>query len=237
MSLVLSAATPTLALLPQSLDSFLQSIPPVLVYLLAGLVVGVESIGVPVPGEITLVTAALLSAHHELDVSPFWVAFSGAVGAIVGDSIGYGVGHHYGRRLLVVLARRFPKHFSPEIIAFAEHVFHRYGMFAVFFGRFVALLRIFAGPISGVLRMPYHRFLPANALGGITWSFGMAYLVFYLGKAAEAAMKDVAWIGLGIFAAVALIGSTSLRHRIDAMVRAHAAAHPERVKEAAAQLG
>ena len=70
-------------------------------------------------------------------------------------------------------------------MALAERVFTRHGVWAVFFGRFIALLRIFAGPLAGSLRMPYVRFLAANASGGIVWAAGITYLIWFLGLAAE----------------------------------------------------
>ena len=63
-----------------AVDAFLITIPPLVVYLTVGLVVGIESLGVPLPGEIVLVSAALLSSRHELDVSPGWIALAAAVG-------------------------------------------------------------------------------------------------------------------------------------------------------------
>ena len=68
-----------------AVDAFLIAIPPLVVYLTVGLVVGVESLGVPLPGEIVLVSAALLSSRHELAVSPLWIAIAATTGAIVGD--------------------------------------------------------------------------------------------------------------------------------------------------------
>jgi membrane protein DedA with SNARE-associated domain len=59
-----------------TVDAFLITIPPLVVYLTVGLVVGVESLGVPLPGEIVLVSAALLSSRHELDVLPGWIALA-----------------------------------------------------------------------------------------------------------------------------------------------------------------
>lgn len=216
----------------QNLEHFLTTIPPLLVYLVVGAIVLIESIGIPVPGETALIAAALMSAHHELDVSPFAVAASGAVGAIVGDSIGYAIGHHFGRRLLGVAQRRFPKHFGAKEIAWAEHMFESHGVWAVFFGRFVALLRIFAGPLSGILRLPYHKFLPANALGGIAWAFSATYLVYFLGQAAEGYLKNAAWIGLALFIAAAVGVSLLLRRRMSEAVERFAAEHPEKVAEA-----
>lgn len=215
-----------------NVDALLLSIPPLEVYLLVALVVGLESLGIPLPGEITLVGAAILSAHHELAVSPLFVGLAGAFGAIVGDSIGYEIGHAHGWRLLTRVRRRFPKHVNPETLAFATWVFHRYGPLAVFGGRFVALLRILSGPLSGTLKLPYRVFLPANALGGLTWAVGTTYAVYYLGRAAETALKDFAWAGLIAFFVAGLAASTILKHRIEARVRAFAAGHPDEVRAA-----
>lgn len=215
-----------------NVDALLLSIPPVGVYALVALVVGIESLGVPLPGEVTLVGAAILSAHHELSVSPLFVGLAGAAGAIIGDSIGYEIGHAHGWRLLRVLRRRFPKHVGPDTLAFATEVFHTYGPVAVFFGRFIALLRIFAGPLSGTLRLPYRVFLPANALGGLTWALGTTYAVYYLGQAAESALKGFAWAGLVAFLLAGLAASTVLRRRMDRRVAAFAQANPDKVRAA-----
>src|SRR3954465_2881166 len=130
-----------------TVDSLLETIPPLLVYLTVGVVIGLESLGIPLPGEIVLVSAALLSSRHELDVSPLWIAVAGSAGAIIGDSIGYTIGRRYGPALVAPrgrpygtarsprLGRRFLKHFGPANVAFAENVFRRWGVFAVFFGR------------------------------------------------------------------------------------------------------
>lgn len=185
-----------------TVDALLQAIPPLLVYLTVGFVIGLESLGIPLPGEIVLVSAALLSSRNEMDVSPLWIAVAASTGAIVGDSIGYAIGRRYGTALFTSLGRRFPRHFGPTHVAFAENVFMRWGVLAVFFGRFIALLRIFAGPLAGALKMPYPRFLAANALGGIVWATGTTMAVYYLGVIAETWLARFSWIGL-IVAAVA----------------------------------
>src|SRR3954449_9532531 len=179
-----------------TVDSLLETIPPLLVYLTVGIVIGLESLGIPLPGEIVLVSAALLSSRHELDVSPLWIAVAGSAGAIIGDSIGYAIGRRYGTTLFARLGRRFPKHFGPANVAFAENVFRRWGVYAVFFGRFIALLRIFAGPLAGALKMPYYKFLAANITGGIVWATGTTFAVYSLGVVAETWLKRFSWIGL-----------------------------------------
>lgn len=205
-----------------NLDTLLTSVPPAAVYLIVGLVISLESMGIPLPGEVALVTAALLSSRHHLAVSPVGVGLAGAVGAIVGDSVGYLAGRRWGKGLFEWLGRRFPKHASPAHVSYAEHVFSRYGAFAVFFGRFVALLRIFAGPLAGTLRMPYRRFLAANAGGGIVWAGGTTALVYTLGVVAQMWLQRFAWIGLAGAVIVAVVASRLLRARINRAVQEHA---------------
>ena len=147
----------------------------------------------------------------------------GPIGAVVGDSIGYGIGRLYGERMFAVLGRRFPDHVNDDVLAYARHVFSRYGMVAVFFGRFVALLRIFAGPLSGSLHMHYPRFLTANVAGAIAWAAGTTYLVYYLGTAAESWLKGFSFVGLAVAITFGLAVSTVLRHRLQHNVEAYAA--------------
>ncbi len=134
-------------------------------------------------------------------------------GAIIGDSIGYAIGRKGGRPLLARLGARFPRHFSEANIAMAERSFERWGAWAVFFGRFVALLRIFAGPLAGVLRMPYGKFLLANVLGGILWAGGTTAVVYSVGVVAEAWLKQFSWLGLVLAVAVGLTSVLVLKHR------------------------
>lgn len=206
-------------------QDWLDGIPPVAVYLMVGLVVGVESLGIPLPGEIVLMTAALLSSQGH--ANPWLVGISAIIGAVGGDSIGYSIGHRGGKPLLERLGRRFPRHFSPGHIATAERSFQRWGVWAVFFGRFVALLRIFAGPLAGVLRMPYPKFLVANALGGIVWAGGITAIIYYVGVVAEPWLKRFGYVGLGI---AVLFGIASL-----VFVKRRAAKAQAELEAAAAQ--
>lgn len=185
-------------------ESFLITIPPLLVYVAVGLVIGIESLGLPLPGEIVLVTAALLASRPELGISPVWVATGAMIGAVVGDSIGYAIGRRYGHPLFDRLGARFPRHFGPTHLAYAERVFTRHGVYAVFFGRFIALLRILAGPLAGALRMHYGRFLVANVLGGVVWAGGTTAAVYTLGIVAETWLERFAWIGLAVAVVVGL---------------------------------
>ncbi|WP_221358590.1 DedA family protein [Streptomyces beigongshangae] len=187
-------------------QEWLETVPAVSIYALVALVIGLESLGIPLPGEIILVSSALLASQHG-DIDPVVLGVCATAGAIIGDSIGYAIGRKGGRPLLARLGARFPKHFSEGHIATAERSFQKWGMWAVFFGRFIALLRIFAGPLAGVLRMPYWKFLTANVLGGILWAGGTTAVVYYVGVVAESWLKRFSWLGL---VAAVLIGLTSM---------------------------
>lgn len=192
-----------------NVEALLQAIPPIAVYLLVGGVIGIESLGIPLPGEIALVSAALLSSRHTLDISPVGVAAAAAIGAIIGDTIGYSIGRRFGMSLFERLGNRFPKHFGPGHVALAKGLFERWGVWAVFFGRFIALLRIFAGPLAGAMRMRYPRFLAANASGAVVWAGGTTAVIYFAGVAAERWLSRFSWIAL-VLAVVIGIGATLL---------------------------
>jgi membrane protein DedA with SNARE-associated domain len=192
-------------------EQWLHTLPPILVYLVVGLVIGVESMGIPVPGEITLVTAALMAVDGI--TNPVAVAVAASTGAIIGDSIGYAFGRRGGRGLLERFGRRFPKHFGPAHLARAERMFKKYGVWAVFFGRFVALLRILAGPLAGALQVPYRKFLLANALGGITWAFGTTFVIYSVGQVAEKWLKDFSYVALLVAILFGIASTLWLRRR------------------------
>ncbi|CAM3437192.1 DedA family protein [Dermacoccus barathri] len=205
-------------------SALLDAVPAQAVYALTGLIILVESIGIPLPGEIMLVAASLLASGPEPRISIHGVAAAAIVGAAVGDSIGYFVGRHFGDRLFGWLGERFPHHVNDETIGYAKHAFHRHGVWAVFFGRFVALLRIFAGPLAGSLRMSYPRFLLANVTGAFAWAGGLAYGVHFLGKVAEKWMHNFSFVGLIVALAFGVFVSTVMRKRISANVAAYAEA-------------
>lgn len=209
------------------IQEWLETIPAVSIYLLVGLVIGVESLGIPLPGEIVLVSAALL-ASQQGHIDPVVLGACATVGAIAGDSIGYAIGRKGGKPLLERLGRRFPKHFGPDQVAVAERSFEKWGMWAVFFGRFVALLRIFAGPLAGVLHMPYWRFLIANVLGGILWAGGTTAVIYTIGVVAEPWLKGFSWVALAVALLFGIAVTAVVRGRMKkAAAAARAEASPE----------
>ncbi len=196
----------------------LQTIPPLAVYLVVGAIIGIESLGIPLPGEIALVSAALLASRHTLDINPVAVGAAATIGAIIGDTIGYSIGRRFGMSLFERLGNRFPKHFGPGHVALANRLFTRWGVWAVFVGRFIALLRILAGPLAGALKMPYRHFLAANASGGLIWAGGTTAVVYYAGVAAERWLSRFSWIALVVAVLIGIGMTLLLRERTSRLI-------------------
>jgi len=121
-----------------------------------------ESAGIPVPGEITLLLASFLAySEHQLHLG--WIMVVATCAATLGGDLGYAVGH-YGGRPLLDRYQSFLR-ISPASLKRGEEMFARYGAAAIFFARFIFGLRVFAGPLAGVLRMRWQAFALFNFLG------------------------------------------------------------------------
>lgn len=173
-------------------------------------IVGLESAGLPLPGETTLIAASYLAATGHLSLP--LVIGSAALGAVLGDSLGYLVGRRGGRRFLERRGKWLG--ITPEKLAKADHYFARHGAKTVFFGRFVALLRILAGPLAGASKMPYRRFLAANVAGAVTWATTMGTLSFFFGKPVAALLGS-----MGVWALAALTAFLILRFTLRRLMR------------------
>jgi membrane protein DedA with SNARE-associated domain len=185
------------------------------------LLVGAESLGIPVPGETALITAGIYAGHsHRL--SPWLIFAIAAAAAIIGDNIGYWIGDKGGYRL----ARRYGHkvRLDERKLKIARYLFDRHGAIVVFYGRFVSVLRTYAAFLAGISKMRWRKFLVANASGGIVWA-GVFTLASYLaGNALERASTTIAWI-LGGVAVVAIVAGMLVmrRHAGKLAVRAEAA--------------
>ncbi len=180
---------------------------PHLGYLILLALVGAESTGVPVPGETALITAGVLATHGQFRIEE--VIAIAAVGAILGDNLGYLIGRTGGRRLLE--RPGFLEHHRRQVLAKGEPFFARHGPKAVFLGRWVAGLRIAAAWLAGISRMPWPTFLFWNALGGIAWATSVGLLAYYLGPTAEHIFKYIGAVGVGVVL-LAVTGYLMWRH-------------------------
>src|SRR4030081_1490052 len=161
--------------LARNLDSVLASYGLLAVFFF----VGIESIGIPVPGEPMLVPAAIYAGTTGR-LSIFWVIVASSAGAIVGDNIGYVIGRTGGYRLL----KRYGRYVRLEEnrLRLGQYLFNKHGPKVVFFGRFISVLRIFAAFLAGVNRMHWRQFLIFNAAGGIIWSTLYGPAAYLLGQ-------------------------------------------------------
>ncbi len=165
-------------------------------YGLVGLVVMLESMGAPLPGESLLIGTALYCATtHKLDI--YWVIAVAVTGAIMGDNFGYLIGRSVGFRVLA----RWGRHvgLTEDRLTLGRYLFRRHGGKVVFFGRFIAILRTFAALLAGANRMPWHSFLFWNALGGIGWAGGYSFAAYLLGNQVEKLSGPIG-IGMGVLA-------------------------------------
>ena len=176
-------------------------------YPLVFLIVMSESGGLPVPGETALIVGAALASQGKLQIE--LVIALAAAGAIVGDNIGYLIGRKGGRWLLqrpgAFLSQR------QQVLLIGEPFFERHGPKAVFFGRFILGLRVWASWLAGVTRMHWRSFAFWNALGGITWACLIGIIAYHLGRSASDAIEAFGLYGL--LALVLAIISGVLLHR------------------------
>jgi membrane protein DedA with SNARE-associated domain len=137
-----------------------------------------ENMGIPLPGETVTLVGGFLAGSDELNV--WYVLGAATVGAVLGDSGGYLLGYYGGWPLLVRIGKllRIPE---SALIKLRDR-FSENADKAVLFGRFVTLLRVFAGPLAGMTRMPYPKFLLCNTIGAATWASVMVCLTFFLGQ-------------------------------------------------------
>lgn len=147
-------------------------------YLAVALLVTLEGFGLPLPGETAVVTAAAFAARGSLSVTGVFLATT--LGAVLGGSGGYWVGHLGGRRLLVRHGHWI--RLDADRLARTEAYFQRHGARTVFVARFIALLRIFGSLMAGVAHMPFVTFSAVNLAGGALWAATFSAVGYFFGK-------------------------------------------------------
>ena len=192
-------------------------------YLAVFALIGIESLGIPAPGETMLVTAAVYAgATGNLLIEG--VIAAAVAGAIIGDNIGYAIGRKGGYRLLLRHGAKL--HINQNHLKVARYVFDRHGGKVVFFGRFIAILRTYAAFLAGVGQMEWKRFLAWNAAGGLAWATAFGLLGFYGQKAFERLSTPIN-IALGAIGILAIVVFTiALRRRTERLADAAEQAYP-----------
>ena len=137
-----------------------------------------ENAGLPVPGETILLLASFLAfSEHRLHLP--YIILVGVCAATIGDNLGFLLGH-YGGEPLLERYRKVPRVY--RTITRAESLIQRYGSFAIFIARFIAGMRIIAGPLAGVLHMPWRKFVVFNFLGAAVWVTVISSVGYFFGR-------------------------------------------------------
>lgn len=161
-----------------------------------------ENAGLPVPGETILLLASFL-AYSEHKLALPWIIVVGVCAATLGDNLGFAIGSYGGRPLLERYRRTL--RIRPAVIARGEELFARYGAATIFVARFIAGLRIIAGPLAGVLRMPWRKFLMFNFLGAVLWVSVIASVGYLFGKHWDALVDLVQDANLAVAIVVVIV--------------------------------
>jgi membrane protein DedA with SNARE-associated domain len=160
-----------------------------------------ENAGIPIPGETITLVGGFLAGSGELVYS--YVLVSAIAGAILGDNFGYWLGRWGGMPLLERVGKIF--RLPADEITKARDKFGANADRAVFFGRFITLLRVFAGPLAGMAGMAYPRFLFFNAIGAIAWASIMTGLAYFAGRFIPLPLLVSGVLGFGTMALVAVV--------------------------------
>src|SRR5205809_3476862 len=168
-----------------------------------------ENAGIPVPGETILLIAGYFASTGEFHLG--LVMLIAASGAVVGDNIGFAIGHHYGRGVLLRFGRFIL--LTPKRVERMEKYFERHGNKTILVARFITGLRVFAALFAGASKMPWRVFVVYNIAGAILWSVVITMLGYLFGQSLPLLVKWVGRSGTILLIAVLVIGVVAWRIR------------------------
>jgi membrane protein DedA with SNARE-associated domain len=192
-------------------------------YWAIGVIVGIEGVGIPIPGETTLILAAVYAGStHQLDI--LLVISAAAAGSLLGGVVGFWIGREVGYPILLRYGHYVG--LTESKVKIGQYLFRRHGGKIVFFGRFVPLLRMVAALLAGANHMSWPRFLIFNAAGSILWTCVYGLGAYYLGEEASrlAAPLEIGLAMIVLF--IIFVGAILLRRREAELARAAQRALP-----------
>jgi len=181
-------------------------------------IIGLECVGLPVPGETVLILAAIFAGTmHDLNIVE--VILTAAIAAIVGQSVGYVIGREFGYWLLL----RYGGYvgITESRIKLGQYLFLRHGGKIIVVGRFVPVLRALAGILAGANRMPWRQFLLANTAGAFAWAAFFGFAAYMLGRQVERIAGPMVII-IGIAAVIVIAAAAAFAGRHEAQLAAKA---------------
>ena len=156
-------------------------------YLIITLFVMIEPLGIPIPGETTLVAGAVYAAINPTKFSIYLVILFAIIGAVIGDNTGYFIGKKYGKKIINRIENILKT--NKDYVQSTEGFFKKYGFKAVFLGRFVSILRMFIPITAGIHKLKYSKFFLYNIAGGISWAILYGVIGFIFGSNIPFLMK------------------------------------------------
>jgi len=193
-------------------------------YLALFLLVALESVGIPLPGETALITAALYAGSTG-NLSIVAVAVIATAAAVLGDNAGYWLGKVGEQRFVALHGHRVG--LDAAKLKVGRYLFERHGTPVVLLGRFVSLLRTFAAFFAGVNRMPWPTFLAANAVGGVLWAGSYAFGAYVLGATATGVGSTVTIVGLAVTGVLTVVLALLSRRWMSELQHRAEAAYPD----------
>ena len=146
-----------------------------------------ENVGLPIPGETVLLFAGFLAYQGQLHILP--AILTATAGATVGAGLGFLLGRYGGTSVVNRLLKRFPR--LGKRYDEAQRKFVKYGPWAVFVGRFITGLRVFAGVLAGALRMPFATFMLLSFAGAACWALIIGYVGLLFGSSWDRLVSTV----------------------------------------------
>jgi membrane protein DedA with SNARE-associated domain len=168
-----------------------------------------ENAGVPVPGETILLIAGYFASTGKFHLG--FVMLIAATGAVIGDNIGFAIGHHFGRSFLLRIGRFF--FLTPKRLEHMENYFARHGNKTILVARFITGLRVFAALFAGASKMPWRIFFIFNVAGAILWSAVITTLGYLFGSSLPLLIKWVGRSGTILLISAVVIGIVVWRVR------------------------
>lgn len=149
-------------------------------YFVITLFVMLETLGIPIPGETTLIAGAIYAAINPSKFSIFLVIIFAIIGAVIGDNTGYFMGFKYGKTIINKIENILKT--NKNYVKSTEKFFEKYGFKAVFIGRFISILRMFIPITAGIHKLKFSKFFLYNILGGISWAILYGIIGFIFGS-------------------------------------------------------
>jgi membrane protein DedA with SNARE-associated domain len=169
-----------------------------------------ENAGLPIPGETILLVGGYFAASRPDQFNLIRVMLTAATGAVIGDNIGFAIGHHYGRGFLLRIGRFF--FLTPKRFEHMENYFFKHGNKTILVARFITGLRVFAALLAGASRkMPWRVFLAYNVAGAILWAVVITLLGYLFGQSLPLLVKWVGRTGTILLVAAIVIGIIAWR--------------------------